>query len=240
MRTMATPYNLDVYHDCSKCPVRSERGFCDLNDEAVAELTSITNTIVQPKGALLFVEGEEARGVYILCSGRVKQTMLSAAGRTLIVNVVEPGQVLGVSAAMLGKPYELTAETLMPSQVDFIRRDDFLRFVQKYPLAAMKLTMQLSDNCAAAHNDIRALGLAQNTGDKLARLLVNWSERTGTRVANGIRMTVLLKHEEIAQMIGATRETVTRTLSDFRRQKLLEVKGSTFIVADDLQRLATI
>ena len=107
---MATPYNLDVYHDCSKCPVRNERPFCNLSDDAVAELTSITNTIVQPKGALLFVEGEEARGVYILCSGRVKQTMLSAAGRTLIVNVVEPGQVLGVSAAMLGKPYEVTAE----------------------------------------------------------------------------------------------------------------------------------
>lgn len=237
---MATPYNLDVYHDCSKCPVRAERNFCNLSDDAVAELTSITNTVVQPKGALLFVEGEEARGVYILCSGRVKQTMLSSAGRTLIVNMVEPGQILGVSAAMLGKPYELTAETLMPSQVDFIRRDDFLRFVQKYPLASMRLAMQLSDNCAAAHNDIRALGLAQNTGDKLARLLVDWSERTGTRVANGIRMTVLLKHEEIAQMIGATRETVTRTLSDFRRQKLLEVKGSTFIVADGLQQLATI
>src|SRR5205823_1458616 len=142
MRTMATPYNLDVYHDCSKCPVRNERAFCNLSDDAVAELSSIANAIVQPKGALLFVEGEDARGVYILCSGRVKQTMLSAAGRTLIVNVVEPGQVLGVSAAMLGKPYEVTA--------------------------------------------------------------------------------------------------VTRTLSDFRRQKLLEVKGSTFIVADGLQRLATI
>jgi len=132
MRTMATPYNLDVYRDCTKCPVRSERPFCNLSDEAVAELSSIANTIVQPQGALLFVEGEEARGVYILCSGRVKQTMLSAAGRTLIVNVVEPGQVLGVSAAMLGKPYEMTAETLMPSQVDFVRKDDFLRFLQKY------------------------------------------------------------------------------------------------------------
>jgi CRP/FNR family transcriptional regulator len=240
MRTMATPYNLDVYHDCSKCPLRTERPFCNLSDDAVAELTAITNTIVQPKGALLFVEGEEARGVYILCSGRVKQTMLSAAGRTLIVNVVEPGQVLGVSAAMLGKPYEMSAETLMPTQVDFIRKDDFLRFLQKYPQSSMRLALQLSDNCAAAHNDIRALGLAQNTGDKLARLLVDWSERTGTRVATGIRMTVLLKHEEIAQMIGATRETVTRTLSDFRRQKLLEVRGSTFIVADGLQRLATI
>jgi len=237
---MATPYNLEVYHNCKECPVRSSRPFCNLSDEAVAELSSITNTVVQPKGALLFVEGEEARGVYILCSGRVKQTMLSAAGRTLIVSVVEPGQVLGVSAAMLGKPHEISAETLMPSQVDFIRRDDFLRFVQRYPQASMNLAMQLSDNCASAHNDIRALGLAQNTGDKLARLLVNWSERTGTRVSNGIRMTVLLKHEEIAQMIGATRETVTRTLSDFRRQKLLEIKGSTFIVADGLQRLATI
>lgn len=237
---MATPYNLDVYHNCSTCKLRGERSFCNLDAEAVSALSAITNTVVQPRGALLFVEGEESRGVYILCSGKVKLTMLSAAGRTLIVSVVEPGQVLGVSATMLGKPYEVSAETLEPSQVDFVRRDDFLRFLQQYPQSSMKLAIQLSDNCAAAHNDIRALGLAQNTGDKLARLLVNWSERTGTRVANGVRMTVLLKHEEIAQMIGATRETVTRTLSDFRRQKLIEVRGSTFIVADALQRLATI
>jgi CRP/FNR family cyclic AMP-dependent transcriptional regulator len=237
---MATPYNLDVYHNCSTCKLRSERPFCNLSDDAVAELSQITNTVVQPRGALLFVEGEEARGVHILCSGRVKLTMLSAAGRTLIVSVVEPGQVLGVSAAMLGKPYEISAETLEPSQVDFIRRDEFLNFLKRYPESSMRLAMQLSDNCASAHKDIRSLGLAQNTGDKLARLLVSWSERTGTRVSNGIRMTVLLKHEEIAQMIGATRETVTRTLSDFRRQKLIEVKGSTFIVADALQRMATI
>src|SRR2546423_11991371 len=113
MRTMATPYNLDVYHDCSTCPVRTERPFCNLSDEAVSELSSITNTIVPPKGALLFVEGEDARGVYILCSGRVKQTMLSAAGRTPIVNVGEPGQALGVSAAMLGKTCQATAGSLM-------------------------------------------------------------------------------------------------------------------------------
>lgn len=237
---MATPYNLDVNHDCRTCKLRGDRPFCNLSEAAVAELNEITNTIVQPRGALLFVEGEDARGVYILCSGRVKLTMLSAAGRTLIVSVVEPGQVLGVSAAMLRKPYEVTAETLMPSQVDFIRHDDFLRFLQHHPEASMKLALQLSDNCATAHHEIRSLGLAQNTGDKLARLLVDWSERTGTRVANGIRMTVLLKHEEIAQMIGATRETVTRTLSDFRRQKLIEVKGSTFIVNDALTRMATI
>src|ERR1043165_1823739 len=102
--------------------------------------------------------------------------MLSAAARTLIVNVVEPGQVLGVSAAMLGKPYEMSAETLMPTQVDFIRKDDFLRFLQKSPQSSMRLALQLSDNCAAAHNDIRALGLAQNTGDKLARSEEHTSE----------------------------------------------------------------
>src|ERR1051326_4309773 len=101
MRTMATPYNLDVYHDCSKCPLRTDRPFCNLSDEAVAELSSITNTIVQPKGALLFGGGEQARGLYIRCSGRVKQPLPSAAGRRLIGSVVGPGQLLGVSAAML-------------------------------------------------------------------------------------------------------------------------------------------
>lgn len=237
---MASPYNLNVTHDCTECQMRSRDGFCNVSDAAAAELNEITQTMIQPRGAVLFVEGENARGIHILCSGKVKMTMLSSSGRTLIAGIAEAGEVLGVSATMLNRPYEITAETLEPCQIDFIRREDFLRYIQTHTEAAIRLARQLSNNCQTAHQQIRSLGLSENVPNKLARLLVDWSSREGARVANGVRLAVLMKHEEIAQRIGTTRETVTRTLSDFRKKNLIEVHGSTFILHDGLTAMAAI
>src|SRR5512142_2552035 len=133
---MATPYNLNVNHDCTKCSVRSERPFCNLEEKSVAALDALKFTTVHSKGALLFVEGENPRSVYILCSGRVKLTMSSSDGRTLIVRIAEAGEVLGATAAVLGKPYEVSAETIEPAQVNVIKREHFLEFLRQHPVAS--------------------------------------------------------------------------------------------------------
>ena len=239
---MPSPYNLDVHHSCTECSVREERLFCNMSQPTVAALDSIKFTGVYPKGSLLFVEGEQPRGIYILCSGRAKLTTSSTEGKVLIVKLAEPGEVLGASATILGKPYEVSAETLEPSQVNFIKRDDFLRFLTTYPEASMHTVQQLSEKYHAAQREIRSLGLSQTTGEKLAKLLLDWCEKDGEPTAKGVRLKVLLTHEEIAQMIGTTRETVTRLLSDLKRKKILEVKGSTVLVLkkNDLERMVSI
>jgi len=226
-----TPYNLDVHNNCVDCSIRAERIFCNMGPEAVATLDSIKFTAIYPKGSLLFVEGEEPRGVFILCSGRVKLTTSSSEGKTLIVKVAEAGEVLGASSAILGKPYEVSAETLEPSQANFIKREDFIRFLNTDVEACMHTAQQLSQKYQSAQKEIRSLGLSQTTSEKLAKLLLDWAAR-GEETPKGIRLTVLLTHEEIAQMIGTTRETVTRILSDFKKKKLIEVKGSSiFLIA---------
>jgi CRP/FNR family cyclic AMP-dependent transcriptional regulator len=226
---MPSPYNLAVADHCEQCPVRVTHSFCNMAPEPVEALDSIKFTAAYPKGALLFVEGEQPRGVFILCSGRAKLTTSSTEGRTLIVKIANHGEILGASAAILGKPYEVSAEMLEPSQVSFIRRDDFLRFLNSYSEACMHTAEQLSEKYEAAQREIRSLGLAHTTSEKLAKLLLGWSDE-GEETAQGTRMQVLLTHEEIAQMIGTTRETVTRLLSDFKRKKLISVKGSSFFL----------
>lgn len=233
---MPTPYNLAIAEHCGQCPVRASHAFCNMQPEPVDALDSIKFTAAYPKGALLFVEGEQPRGVYILCSGRAKLTTTSTEGRTLIVKIANHGEILGASAAILGKPYEVSAEMLEPSQVSFIRRDDFLRFLNAYSEACMHTAQQLSEKYEAAQREIRSLGLAHTTSEKLAKLLLGWSEE-GEETPQGTRMQVLLTHEEIAQMIGTTRETVTRLLSDFKRKKLISVKGSSlFLVGKEQMR----
>ncbi|HEX6100429.1 MAG TPA: Crp/Fnr family transcriptional regulator [Thermoanaerobaculia bacterium] len=227
---MPSPYNLALVEHCSNCPQRETNGgFCNMAAEPVEALDSMKFTGAYPKGALLFVEGEQPRGVFVLCRGQAKLTTTSSDGRTLIVRIAKPGEILGVSAAMLGKPYEVSAETLEASQVSFVRRDDFLRLLSSYSEACIHTAQQLSEKYEAAQREIRSLGLAHTTSEKLARLLLNWSG-SGEETPQGTRLQVLLTHEEIGQMIGTTRETVTRLLSEFKRKKLITVKGSSLFL----------
>ena len=239
---MPSPYNIAIQNNCAACSRGAEQLFCNMSPEAMKMLDAIKFTSVYPKGSILFVDGEEPRGVFILCSGRAKLTTSSAEGRTLIVKIAETGEVLGASATILGRPYEVSAETLEPSQLNFIKRDDFLRFLNTHTEACMHTAQQLSEKYQSAQREIRSLGLAQSTGEKLGKLLLDWCALHGEDTAKGVRLKVLLTHEEIAQMIGTTRETVTRLLSDFKRKKMIEVKGSTILVTNkgELEHMVSI
>jgi len=239
---MPSPYNLDLHNSCTDCSVRAERLFCNMSPSSVAAMDTVKFTGVYPKGSLLFVEGEQPRGVFIICSGRVKLTTSSTEGKTLIVKIAEEGEVLGASATILGKTYEVSAETIEPAQVNFIKREDFMKFLNTSAEACMHTAQQLSEKYHSAQREIRTLGLAQTTSEKLAKLILDWCERNGEPTPKGVRLKVLLTHEEIAQMIGTTRETVTRLLSDFKRRKMIDVKGSTLFVLqkEGLEEMVTV
>jgi len=239
--TMRTPYNLDTQNNCSDCTFRAERQFCNMAAPAVKSLNTIKFTAMYPKGSVLFVEGEQPRGVFIVCSGRVKLTTSSSEGKTLIVKIAEAGEVLGLSGTILATNFEVSAETLEPSQINFVRREDFVGFLNAHPEACMHTAQQLSEKYHSAQREIRSLGLSQSTSEKLARLFLDWGARSGEETPKGMRLKVLLTHEEIAQMIGTTRETITRLLSDFKRRKIIEVKGSSmFVQMASLEALVTI
>ena len=237
---MTSPYQREIHNDCTDCPLRHDGRFCDLSDATVAALNAAKFSVTYPKGATLFVEGEAPRGAFILCSGRAKLTTSSSEGKTLILRVAGPGEILGVSAAILGKPHEVSAETMEPSQVNFIRHADFLAILRAHPDVCMRAAEQLSEKYQQAQREVRSLGLSQTTSEKLARLILEWSV-DGEQTPRGIRVTVLMTHEEIGQMLGTTRETVTRLLGNFRRKKLIDVSGASIYVTqrDALQQMTS-
>jgi CRP/FNR family transcriptional regulator len=237
---MPTPYNLDINHNCGTCTRRNH--FCNMQPASVAMLEKIKFTATYPKGSLLFVEGETPRGVFVLCAGKAKLTTSSSEGRTLILRIAEAGELLGASSVLLQRPYETSVETVEPCQVNFIRTEEFMAWIQSDREAMMSVARQLSDNYYEAQREIRSFGLAQTTSEKLARLMLNWCNERGEQTDKGIRLKVLLTHEEIAQMIGTTRETVTRLLTSFRSKNVLEVKGSTVHVVrrDALEAMVTV
>src|SRR6516165_9241779 len=226
---MRAPYGLEIIESCLSCPHREDRLFCNLPPPAVQKLAAITSPAAYPKTATLFVEGQSPRGVFILCSGRVKLSTSSADGKSLIVRIADSGEVLGLPATVTGKPYDLKAEVIQPAQANFIAREDFLAFLREHGEAALRVAQQLGETYHSAIAEMRTIGLSHSVGEKLARFLLDLS--AGHEKGKGeLRITLTLTHEEIAQVIGTSRETVTRVFGDFKRKQLLQVKGSTLII----------
>jgi CRP/FNR family transcriptional regulator, cyclic AMP receptor protein len=226
---MRAPYGLNILDNCLTCPVREEHLFCNLPSPAVQELNEIKSTAVYPKSAILFIEGQQPRGVFVLCSGRVKLSASSSEGKTLITKISDAGDVLGLNATISNQPYEVTAEMIEPGQANFISRESFLHFLRDHGEVALRVAEQLSRNYYTAYEEIRMLGLTSSPSEKFAKLLLSWYPEQGQ--ANGeARVKVTLTHEEIAEMIGTTRETVSRLFSDFKNKQLIQVKGSNLVL----------
>lgn len=225
---MRAPYGLNILDNCLACPVREEHLFCNLPAPALQKLNEIKSTAVYPKSAVLFIEGQQPRGVFVLCTGKVKLSTTSTEGKTLITQISNAGDVLGLNAAISNHPYEVTAEMVEPGQANFISREALLQFLKQYGEVALRVAEQLSRNYYSAYEELRTLGLTSSPAEKLARLLLSWCREQGSNDQPQVKLT--LTHEEIAEMIGTTRETVSRVFADFKKKQLVQVKGSSLII----------
>ncbi len=225
---MRAPYGLNILDNCLTCPEREEHVFCNLPAAAVQKLNEIKSTAVYPKSAMLFIEGQQPRGVFVLCAGKAKLSTSSAEGKTIITKISEPGDVLGINATISNRPYEVTAEMIEPGQANFIARDALLHFLREYGEVAVRVAEQLSRNYYTAYEEIRTLGLSASPSEKFAKLLLGWSNSAGN--GDPLQVKLTLTHEEIAEMIGTTRETVSRLFSEFKKRQLVQLKGATLFI----------
>jgi CRP/FNR family transcriptional regulator len=237
--TMRAPYGVDLQDNCQTCPhSRNELGFCSLPPISLSELSAVGNTSVFPDGAVLFMEGQMPRGVFILCSGKVKLTTTSRNGKILILKMAEAGDVLGLSAVISNSPCELTAETVEACQLKFVERETMLRFLKRNGEAGLRCAQALSREFQSAYEDIHELVMSRSSAGRLARLLLSWSPPPGNDTE--VRIDSGLTHEEMAQMIGSSRETVTRLISDLKRKRLIRTEGSILVIRnrDALEQMA--
>jgi len=190
------------------------------------------STSIYPAGTLLYIEGQQPRGIFILCNGRAKVYTSSRQGRVIILKIAQPGEVLGLEAALSHREHEETAELLESCQVNFMPTADFIRYISEHSEAALKTAEQLTADCRSAQEGIRCIGLSGSVEEKLARLLLTLAGNAGQANGQEQRFKLPYKHEEIAQMIGSTRETVTRILGNLKRRKVIEVKGATLVIRD--------
>ncbi len=224
------PYNLKVIENCFGCVTKENGLFCQLPHSALTTLNSLRQTAFYPKGALLFVEGQPTRGLFLICTGQAKLYVNSAEGQSLTLRTVESGEVMCLSSLIADEPYPATAETVCPSQIGFLPRLAFLQLMRAHPDVSLRVAKHLSMEISKAWQQTRMLALAPDTHAKLTQFLFEWANKHGQVTADGLRITLHMTHEEIARNIGASRESVSRILSDWKQRGVIHVSGGTVTI----------
>lgn len=212
-----------------------------LSQEAARAFEEIKQSNIYPSGVTLFYEGSAPQGIYILSDGRAKLVLNPDKNRAQIIRISEPGEVLGLSAAIAGEPYEMTAETLAPCRIDFVSRKELLRFLHEKPEVCFRVVQLLGQTLHESYEQFCLFDKHLSAATKLAYVILNWCAE-GLETKEGIRVEIPLTHEGIARMIGTSRETVTRTLLKLRSKRLIGIEGSTLLIRKkaELEKLVQI
>jgi len=205
-------------------------GPCASPISEVRGLDSVRVGKFYPRGSIVFIEGQPPRGIYVLCEGRAKVSISSAQGKTLVLRIAHPGDLLGINSTLTGQPYGATVATLVRSRIEFIAREDLLRLLDRDKQACLGLAQALSNKLIGVVDHTRMLFLSNSASEKLARLLVKWCDENGKRTSQGIRINPGLTHEEMAQMICASRETVTRLFADLKRKRIVSFGDNAIFI----------
>ena len=208
---------------------RSGEFFTDLSIQTIREFESITAVRRYPAAAVLIREEQQKSDVLFLIEGRVKLSINSVDGRRLMVGIALAGDILGLTSAISGFPHVITAETQFPCVIATLKREAFLGFLVRCPMACQNVMHELSLDYNRAAQQLRIIGLTQTARAKLARLYLGWGKE-GEQTTRGVRIQCALTHAEIGEQIGVSRETISRTMKDFRNQGLVEQRGSILVV----------
>ena len=212
---------------CAACANRRPGWFCSLGSAVLADLELVTSTITLPAQASLFTQGEDARCLYLICGGYMKLTAGRAEDRQMIVRVAGPGSMLGLYAVLSHGVYEVSAESLTTAQLRPVERERFLGFLRSHKEAQMRAVQCICQEYRIALQDACRIALAETVAARLARLILELAHQIGEHLDDGgFRFPLLLTHEEMASMACTTRETVTRTLGQFRKDGWISIEDS--------------
>jgi len=225
---MSMPRRFAIPSNCLSCNLRRNCDFCNLPEPLMTDFSAMGHLTLYPANATLLTEGQIPRGIYIACSGRSKLSLTARDGKTIILKIAGDRQVLGLSAVVSGGPSLISVTTIELCQIKFVERDSFLRLIERDSHAALACAAMIAHEAMTSFDDVHELLLARSSTEKLARLLLSWvSDEPRNRE---LRVPTVFTHEEIAQMIGSSRETVTRLLSDMKRKDLIRLEGATLVI----------
>lgn len=200
--------------------------FRGVGRDELAKFGELVRDRAYPRGSVILFQDDPGDSLYIVRSGRVKVVLIGEDGREVILGVLDQGSHFGELALIDDQPRSAHVIAMEDSQLLILRREDFRRRVDANPSVAWALLCELSRRLRKADDKIGGLVLLDVPG-RIARLLLDLSEESG-----GPTIDKILTHQTIAQMIGASRETVSRSMKDFQQSGLIRVERRRIAVAN--------
>jgi len=203
--------------------------FSDLEDADLESLIAVATRRKFPKDSVIFFEHDPGDALFVILSGRVKVTILSDDGREIILSVLGEKDFFGEMSLLDNETRSATAIAMEDTEVVILHQREFLSIVEKRPRILVLLLAVLSSRLRKANHQIGSLALLDVYG-RVAGVLLDMAKESGIRLKDGRICFRRPTHQEIANMIGATRETVSRMISDLHRQGYIEISGKNVII----------
>jgi len=203
--------------------------FAELDDADLDSLIAVATRRKFSKDAVIFFEHDPGDSLFMILSGRVKVTILSDDGREIILSVLGDKDFFGEMSLLDNEPRSATAIVVEDTEVVILHQKEFLSIVEKRPRILVLLLAVLSSRLRKANHQIGSLALLDVYG-RVASVLLDMAKESGVRLKDGRVCFRRPTHQEIANMIGATRETVSRMISDLHRQGYIEISGKNVII----------
>jgi len=210
-------------------PVLADTPLATLSSEPLQELESFMSVTDYSPGDVLFLEQESLNRVFVVLAGEVKLSLQDISGRRLTFRIAKRGTILGMHSVLFGSLSECSAEILYRSSIASIARVDFVRFAGRHPEAYRIASIELIRTLRNACETLRTVGLSSCVRKRLASQLLAWGER-GIKTGDQTQFRMALTHAQIAEFIGAVRETVTRALTEFKQRGLVIIRGSMLTI----------
>ncbi len=219
---------------CS-CHIGKNTLFTGLNTRQLDAFKDVVSISAFKKREVVFMEGDECTGLYIIRTGRVKVVRSSHAGKEQIIKILKPGDMLGFEALYDGRTYRNTAMAMDDCELCYMEKNSFFSILVKEPDISRKLIISMGRELDQAYDRIGSLGLL-NAREKLAHLLYTLASEYGTRCDRVVKLNLTLSRLEIAELLGITQETSIRLLKSFKDEGILDIKRKE-IVIKSLDRL---
>lgn len=211
----------------AKVPLFRDLSIAEL--QAVGQLARVRN---YKKNMLIFMEGEPGEALYFVITGKVKISKATEDGREQILHILQPGEVFAEVVLIDREPYPATAEVIEAGQIGMLMNDDVENLIRRTPEIALKLLRLLSKRLRMAQIQVRDLALKDTYG-RLASMLLMLGKEHGEETPQGVRIDLPLSRQELANLIGTTRETVTRALGDLKKYKCIDLDKQVITIVDE-------
>lgn len=205
--------------------------FSGLDDEAAASLRSSLTETRLDRGQVLFREGDSGDRLYVVLDGKVKLGRSSPDGRENLMAVLGPGQMFGELSLFDPGPRSLTATAVTDVTMRSLGHDELSRWLTQHPDVARNLLAQLASRLRRT-NDVVADLVFSDVPGRVAKALLDLSSRFGRQADDGVHVHHDLTQEELAQLVGASRETVNKALADFANRGWLRLEPRSVVLVD--------